>query len=310
MLNTLIVGASGYAGAELVTYVNRHPHMNITALTVSAQSNDAGKLISDLHPQLKGIVDLPLQPMSDISEFSPGVDVVFLATAHEVSHDLAPQFLEAGCVVFDLSGAFRVNDATFYEKYYGFTHQYPELLEQADYGLAEWCGNKLKEANLIAVPGCYPTAAQLALKPLIDADLLDLNQWPVINATSGVSGAGRKAAISNSFCEVSFTPHLGNFPRGILETITCRLKSGVTQAQVAQVLQQAYAHKPLVRLYDKGVPALKNVVGLPFCDIGFAVQGEHLIIVATEDNLLKGAAAQAVQCANIRFGYAETQSLI
>lgn len=121
MLNTLIVGASGYAGAELVTYVNRHPHMNITALTVSAQSNDAGKLISDLHPQLKGIVDLPLQPMSDISEFSPGVDVVFLATAHEVSHDLAPQFLEAGCVVFDLSGAFRVNDVAFYEKYYGFT---------------------------------------------------------------------------------------------------------------------------------------------------------------------------------------------
>ena len=92
MLNTLIVGASGYAGAELVTYVNRHPHMNITALTVSAQSNDAGKLISDLHPQLKGIVDLPLQPMSDISEFSAGLDVVFLATAHEVSHDLAPQF--------------------------------------------------------------------------------------------------------------------------------------------------------------------------------------------------------------------------
>ena len=298
MLNTLIVGASGYAGAELVTYVNRHPHMNITALTVSAQSNDAGKLISDLHPQLKGIVDLPLQPMSDISEFSPGVDVVFLATAHEVSHDLAPQFLEAGCVVFDLSGAFRVNDVAFYEKYYGFTHQYPELLEQAAYGLAEWCGNKLKEANLIAVPGCYPTAAQLALKPLIDADLLDLNQWPVINATSGLGA------------DVIFTPHLGNFPRGILETITCRLKPGVSQVQVAQALQQAYAHKPLVRLYDKGVPALKNVVGLPFCDIGFAVQGEHLIIVATEDNLLKGAAAQAVQCANIRFGYAETQSLI
>ncbi|WDB56518.1 N-acetyl-gamma-glutamyl-phosphate reductase [Escherichia albertii] len=334
MLNTLIVGASGYAGAELVAYVNRHPHMNITALTVSAQSNDAGKLISDLHQQLKGIVDLPLQPMSDISEFSPRVDVVFLATAHEVSHDLAPQFLEAGCVVFDLSGAFRVNDVAFYEKYYGFTHQYPELLEQAAYGLAEWSGNKLKDANLIAVPGCYPTAAQLALKPLIDADLLDLTQWPVINATSGVSGAGRKASISNSFCEVSlqpygvfthrhqpeiathlgadviFTPHLGNFPRGILETITCRLKPGVNQAQVAQALQQAYARKPLVRLYDKGVPALKNVIGLPFCDIGFAVQGEHLIIVATEDNLLKGAAAQAIQCANIRFGYAETQSLI
>ena len=334
MLNTLIVGASGYAGAELATYVNRHPHMNITALTVSAQSNDAGKLLSDLHPQLKGILDLPLQPMSDISEFTRDLDVVFLATAHEVSHDLAPQFLEAGCVVFDLSGAFRVNDAAFYDKFYGFTHQHPDLLEQAVYGLAEWNVEKLKEAKLVAVPGCYPTAAQLSLKPLIDNNLLDLNQWPVINATSGVSGAGRKAAMSNSFCEVSlqpygmfnhrhqpeiathlgteviFTPHLGNFPRGILETITCRLKPGVTQAQVTEAFQQAYADKPLVRLYEKGVPALKNVVGLPFCDIGFAMQGEHLIVVATEDNLLKGASAQAMQCANIRFGFTETQSLI
>lgn len=334
MLNTLIVGASGYAGAELVNYLNRHPHMNITALTVSAQSNDAGKLISDLHPQLKGIVDMPLQAMSNISEFTDGVDVVFLATAHEVSHDLAPQFLAKGCVVIDLSGAFRVNDAEFYQRYYGFTHQHPELLEQAVYGLAEWQSDKLKETSLISVPGCYPTASQLALKPLIDAGLLDLNQWPVINATSGVSGAGRKAAISNSFCEVSlqpygifnhrhhpeiathlgtpviFTPHLGNFPRGILATITCRLNKGVTHQQIADAFNQAYQDKPLVRLYDKGVPALKNVVGLPFCDIGFAVQGEHLIIVATEDNLLKGASAQAVQCLNIRFGFAETQSLI
>ncbi|MCT4700861.1 N-acetyl-gamma-glutamyl-phosphate reductase [Enterobacteriaceae bacterium H20N1] len=334
MLNTLIVGASGYAGAELVTYLNRHPHMNITALTVSAQSSDAGKLISDLHPQLKGIVDMPLQAMSDISEFTDGVDVVFLATAHEVSHDLAPQFLAAGCVVIDLSGAFRVNDAEFYQRYYGFVHQHPELLEKAVYGLAEWQSDKLKETNLISVPGCYPTASQLALKPLIDAGLLDLNQWPVINATSGVSGAGRKAAISNSFCEVSlqpygifnhrhqpeitthlgaqviFTPHLGNFPRGILATITCRLNAGVTQQQVADAFHQAYQGKPMVRLYDKGVPALKNVVGLPFCDIGFAVQDNHLIVVAAEDNLLKGASAQAVQCLNIRFGFAETQSLI
>ncbi len=210
----------------------------------------------------------------------------------------------------------------------------PDLLKQAVYGLAEWSADALKDAQLIAVPGCYPTAAQLSLKPLIEANLLDLNQWPVINATSGVSGAGRKAAIGNSFCEVSlqpygifnhrhqpeiashlgakviFTPHLGNFKRGILETITCRLKPGVGHAQIAAVYQQAYADKPLVRLYDKGVPALKSVEGLPFCDIGFAVQDDHLIVVAAEDNLLKGAAAQAVQCANIRFGFAETQSLI
>ena len=333
MLNTLIVGASGYAGVELVTYLNRHPHMNITALTVSAQSSDAGKLISDLHPQLKGIVDMPLQAMSDISEFS-NVDVVFLATAHEVSHDLVPQFLAAGCTVIDLSGAFRVNDGDFYQRYYGFTHQHSDLLTQAVYGLAEWQHDAIKTAQLISVPGCYPTASQLALKPLIEAGLLDLTQWPVINATSGVSGAGRKAAISNSFCEVSlqpygifnhrhqpeiavhlgtpviFTPHLGNFPRGILATITARLKPAVTAEQVAETFKQAYGDKPLVRLYDKGVPALKNVVGLPFCDIGFAVQDSHVIIVATEDNLLKGASSQAVQCLNIRFGFAETQSLI
>ncbi|MEG1467391.1 MAG: N-acetyl-gamma-glutamyl-phosphate reductase [Hafnia sp.] len=333
-LNGLIVGASGYTGAELAAYLQRHPHMNITGLTVSAQSADAGKLLSDLHPQLKGIVDLPLLPMSDVAAMAKDVDVVFLATAHEVSHDLAPQFLQMGCVVFDLSGAYRVNQASFYQDYYGFTHQHANWLDKAVYGLAEWRAEDIKQAQLVAVPGCYPTASQLALKPLIDAGLLDLNQWPVINAVSGVSGAGRKASMTTSFCEVSlqpygifthrhqpeiathlgtpviFTPHLGNFPRGILATITCKLTAGVTAEQVAVVYQQAYAEKPLVRVYDKGVPAIKNVAGTPFCDIGFALQGEHLIIVSAEDNLLKGAAAQAVQCMNIRFGFNETQSLL
>jgi len=334
MLNTLIVGATGYAGAELAAYLNRHPHMNITGLTVSAQSADAGKLLSDLHPQLKGIVDLPVLPLTDVAEAAKGVDVVFLATAHEVSHDLAPQFLAAGCVVFDLSGAFRVKKPEFYTEFYGFEHQHLELLDKAVYGLAEWQAGKLKDAELIAVPGCYPTASQLALKPLIENGLLNDSQWPVINATSGVSGAGRKATLGNSFCEVSlqpyklfshrhepeiaehlgvpviFTPHLGNFPRGILATITCRLKAGVTEQDVAEAFHNAYHDKPLVRLYTQGVPALKDVVGLPFCDIGFAVKGEHLIVVATEDNVLKGASAQAVQCMNIRFGFPETQSLL
>ncbi len=187
---------------------------------------------------------------------------------------------------------------------------------------------------MIAVPGCYPTASQLALKPLVDAQLLNTDQWPVINAVSGVSGAGRKASLTSSFCEVSlqpygvfnhrhqpeiathlgipviFTPHLGNFARGTLATITCRLKPGVSAQDVEEAYHNAYHNKPLVRLYDKGVPALKSVVGLPFCDIGFSVQDEHLIVVATEDNLLKGAAAQAVQCLNIRFGFPETQSLL
>ncbi|MGK2888702.1 MAG: N-acetyl-gamma-glutamyl-phosphate reductase [Candidatus Malihini olakiniferum] len=334
MLNTLIVGASGYTGAELALYLNRHPQINLNALAVSAQSADAGKCISDLHPQLKGIVDLPVQALTDAAEAAKDIDVVFLATDHKVSHDLAPVFLDAGCMVFDLSGAFRVQDAEFYRRYYGFEHQHADWLAQAVYGLAEFQAEYVKQAQLIAVPGCYPTASQLALKPLVDAQLLNTEQWPVINAVSGVSGAGRKASLTSSFCEVSlqpyavfnhrhqpeiathlgipviFTPHLGNFARGILATITCRLKTGVSQQDVAETYHNAYHDKPLVRLYDKGVSALKSVVGLPFCDISFSVQDEHLIVVATEDNLLKGAAAQALQCLNIRFGFPETQSLL
>lgn len=334
MLNTLIVGASGYTGAELALYLNRHPQMNLTALAVSAQSVDAGKRISDLHPQLKGIIDLSVQALTDAAEAANGIDVVFLATDHKVSHDLAPVFLAAGCVVFNLSGAFRVQDAEFYRRYYGFEHQHADWLAQAVYGLAEFQAERVKQAQLIAVPGCYPTASQLALKPLVDPQLLNTDQWPVINAVSGVSGAGRKASLTSSFCEVSlqpygvfnhrhqpeiathlgipviFTPHLGNFARGILATITCRLKPGVSAQDVAEAYHNAYHDKPLVRLYDKGVPALESVVGLPFCDIGFFVQDEHLIVVATEDNLLKGAPAQAVQCLNIRFGFPETQSLL
>ncbi|QGX92837.1 N-acetyl-gamma-glutamyl-phosphate reductase [Tatumella sp. TA1] len=334
MLNALIVGASGYAGAELATYLNRHPEVNLATIAVSAQSADAGKLLSDLYPQLKGRLDLTLQGMTDPQALADQHDIVFLATAHEISHDLAPIFLAAGCTVFDLSGAFRVNDPDFYTRYYGFTHQHPDWLAKAVYGLAEWQADKILTAQLVAVPGCYPTAAQLALKPLLDRQLLNTEFWPVINATSGVSGAGRKAALKTSLCEVSlqpygifthrhqpeiaahlgtsviFTPHLGNFPRGISETITCQLRTAVSREEILAIFHQAYDNQPLVRLYDEGVPALKGVIGLPFCDIGFAVEGKHLILVSVEDNLLKGAASQAVQCLNIRFGFAPTVSLL
>lgn len=120
MLNTLIIGASGYTGAELAAYLQRHPEVNLQGLMVSKQSADANKRFSDLHPQYKGIIDLPVLPLTDVAEAAKGIDVVFLATAHEVSHDIAPQFLEAGCVVFDLSGAYRVQDPAFYTQYYGF----------------------------------------------------------------------------------------------------------------------------------------------------------------------------------------------
>lgn len=334
MLKTLIVGASGYTGAELATYLNRHSEVHLAAILVSAQSQDVGKCLSDLYPQLKGRVDLEIQGLTHPDKWAKNADVVFLATDHEVSHDLAPIFLAAGCVVFDLSGAYRVNDTNFYTQYYGFTHQHPKWLAQAVYGLAEWQNEKLQTAQLIAVPGCYPTASQLALKPLIDAEFLTLEQWPVINAISGVSGGGRKAMLSTSFCEVSlqpyglfthrhqpeiathlgtpviFTPHLGNFSRGILATITCCVKPEVTEQQIIDVFNQAYQDKPLVRFYEQGVPALKSVVGLPYCDIGFALQDQHLILVSVEDNLLKGAVSQAIQCLNLRFGFSETHSLL
>ncbi|MWN30954.1 MULTISPECIES: N-acetyl-gamma-glutamyl-phosphate reductase [unclassified Gilliamella] len=336
MLKAIIVGASGYAGAKLAYYLHKHPHIELIALTVSENSQDAGKLISDydLHPQLKGIVDLPLIATADYSSYINNVDVVFLATEHAVSHNIAPYFLDHGCVVFDLSGAFRVNSAAFYSEYYGFTHQQQKWLDKAVYGLAEWNSEQIKGAQLIAVPGCYPTASQLPLKPLIEEGLLDNSQWPVINAVSGVSGAGRKPSHNNIFCEVSlhayglfthrhqpeiathlgqeviFTPHLGSFKQGIHATITCRVKEGVTSQDILTALNKYYQNKPLIRVYQKDWPALKSVIGLPYCDIGFVLKDRHLILISVEDNLLKGAAAQAVQCMNIRFGFDETASLL
>ncbi|MFD1805275.1 N-acetyl-gamma-glutamyl-phosphate reductase [Pasteurella oralis] len=335
MQKAIIIGASGYTGAELAHILIKHPKFELTGLYVSSQSQDAHKAIADIYPQLKQIVELSLQPLPEnLSTLAQQSDLVFLATAHEVSHNLAPLFLQNDCQVFDLSGAFRVNHPQFYTDYYGFEHQYPELLQQAVYGLAEWNDEQIKQANLVAVAGCYPTVTQLSLKPLIENDLLDLNQLPVINAVSGVSGAGRKASLTSSFCEVSlhaygvfnhrhqpeiathlgteviFTPHLGHFKRGILATITAKLKVGVTDQQIQAAYQQHYANKPLVRVYQQGLPSIKAVEFTPYCDIGFATKNGHIIIIGAEDNLLKGAAAQAVQCANIRYGLPETLGLI
>ncbi|PSU22405.1 N-acetyl-gamma-glutamyl-phosphate reductase [Photobacterium kishitanii] len=337
MLNTVIIGASGYTGAELSKMVSRHPQLILSGLYVSANSLDAGKPLSDLHGQLKGIVDLPLLPLTDIKTTAAAADIVLLATAHEVSHDIATTFLDAGCQVFDLSGAFRVKADDFYQQYYGFEHQHSEWLDNAAYGLAEWNDDAIRQAQLIAVPGCYPTASQLALKPLVVADLLDRQQWPVINAVSGVSGAGRKATMTNSFCEVSlhayglfthrhqpeishhlncdviFTPHLGNFKRGILATITAKLASGVTADDVTAVLESAYlktGDQHAVRLLGNKTAQLEDVVGSCFCDIGWQVQGEHIILTAAIDNLLKGAASQAMQCINIRNGFSQLTALV
>lgn len=333
MLKTIIIGATGYTGAELALMVHKHPHLTLTGLYVSANSADAGKPISALHGKLAGLVDEKVQPLADIEGVAKNADVVFLATAHEVSHDLAPTFLAHGCQVFDLSGAFRVKKSGFYPAFYGFEHQYEQWLDNAAYGLAEWENENIKHSQLIAVPGCYPTASQLVIKPLLEAGLIDTNQWPVINATSGASGAGRKATLTNSLCEVSlhpygvfshrhqpeiathlgcdviFTPHLADFKRGILATITMKLKPSVTSQQVEKAFHAAYQNKPLVRLVS-GMPKLQNVQFTPFCDIGFQVQGQHIIVCSVIDNLLKGASSQAMQCLNIHYEYPELTALI
>ena len=336
MLKAIVVGASGYTGAELAHFLTRHPEIELSGLYVSEGSLDKGKKISELYGNLRGCVDLPLQPLevSGIKAVCENIDIVILATAHEVSHNLTPLFLAENTVVFDLSGAFRVQSEGFYEKYYGFMHQYPELLAKAVYGLAEWNAEEVKGTDLIAVPGCYTTASLTALKPLFDAGFIKAGIKPTINATSGVSGAGRKANVVSSFCEVSlqpyavfnhrhkpeidqhlgtevvFTPHLGSFKRGILASINVVLNEGVTADQINQAYQEAYADKPIVRLMDNSLPALKNVVGTPFCDVGWAVEGQDLVVFSAIDNLLKGASSQAMQCINLLFGFDITTSIL
>ena len=337
-LTAAVVGASGYAGSVLTELLLNHPHVTVTHLYVSERSADAGKPITTIDARLTGRTDLTLEPLTDPAAAAQNLDMVFLATDHAVSAALAPVFTAAGCTVFDLSGAYRLADPADYPKYYGFEHAAPECLKRAVYALAEFVDpEKLRAADLVSLPGCYPTASQLALKPLIDAGLLDPAVKPVIDAVSGVSGAGRKAKLTSAFCEVSlsaygvfthrhrpeieehlgrrviFTPHLGCFKRGILATITARLAPAAqgekAREKIAAAYASAYAGKPLVRLRD-ALPKLDDVTYLPFCDIGFTTDGEDVVIVSAIDNLMKGAAAQAVQVMNLKFGFAETTALL
>ena len=360
MIKVAIVGASGYAGCELVRLLSCHPNVVLTHLFVSEHSADAGEEIASVYGQLRGLCALRLEPLS--YEATAGLtaedaDVIFMATEHQVSHDLAPVFLENDITVIDLSGAFRISDPKAFSKYYGFElgAKQQELLKERVYGLVDWVKfEHLQTARLISMPGCYPTASELALKPLMATKLLDTTMPPVINAISGVSGAGRKAKLSNSFCEVSlnayglfnhrhlveieeqvgtkviFNPHLGDFKRGILATITARLKPGVSAEQVAQAYERAYLKcaqnslhelNTLVRL-KTGTVKLQDVQYTPFCDLSFNVEpeiesddiatkvGPYIVISSAIDNVLKGAASQAVEAMNIHFGLPRSRSLL
>ncbi|MCF2857373.1 N-acetyl-gamma-glutamyl-phosphate reductase [Pseudoalteromonas sp. SMS1] len=332
-MNVSIIGASGYSGAELAKLLANHPNFNLIGCYVSQQSLDKGKLLSDLYPEHTGLLDIALQPLCDahFAQIAHASDYVCLCTDHKVSVELAPKFLDLGVKVFDLSGGFRLANSSLYEQYYGFPHPHQALLDSAEYGLVEWNKAGIEHAQLVAVAGCYPTAALNALKPLKQAGLLADSQV-IINAVSGVTGAGRKAAINTQFCEVSlapyglfnhrhgpeitqyldhpvlFTPHLGNFSRGILETIYVQLSDDVSENDVAAAYQ-VLADEPLIRLKGNTLPSIKGVAGTPYVDIGWQQQGTQLIIVSAIDNLLKGAAGQALQCMNIVSGFNATKGL-
>jgi N-acetyl-gamma-glutamyl-phosphate reductase len=338
MIRAVIVGAGGYSGAELASILLSHAQAEIVGLFASAKRDEAKPVtMGETFPRFRGRLDLLLRATSVADVLGLKPDAVFLATPHEASLELAPQLVKH-TRVFDLSAAFRLKDAALYPAHYSFEHTQRGLLSEAVYGLPELFRAAISRADLVAVPGCYPTSAILPLAPLARAGAVAKDEKgrvrrPVVDSISGVSGAGRSPAQRLLFCEVSvqpysvfkhrhnpeidayagvpvvFTPQLGPYDRGIVSAIHVDLATGWNCARVTAALEEAYAHEPFVRLCKPGVwPSVADVRGTNFCDIGWAVDEPygHLILVSAIDNLVKGAAGQAVQCMNIRFGLPET----
>jgi N-acetyl-gamma-glutamyl-phosphate reductase len=317
-----VAGVTGYAGLELLRRLARHPHADVRFAMASSASE------SKRLPALARIWDAPVEPL-DVDRLAQGTDAVFLALPDALAADLAPKLAESGPCVFDLSGAFRLRDADLRQRWYPHT---PTAVP-AVYGLTERRRRELAGAKLIACPGCYPTAAVLALQPLVCAGLLE--PGVIIDAKSGVSGAGKTPTERTHFSEchgsisaygvfahrhaaeieqelgtaVTFVPHLVPLDRGIFETIYARLKPGGDGSAVEAALRSAYSASPFVRLTGADLPEIKHVAHTNFCDIGWRVQGSQLVMVACIDNLVKGAAGQAIQNFNVVFGFDETTAL-
>jgi N-acetyl-gamma-glutamyl-phosphate reductase len=329
-----IVGFRGYSGAELVAILQRHSSVEPVLLE---HRSDAGE-----RPAPRGHAGPKRIPATAEAARSENLAAVFLATPAEVSLDLAPVMLEAGVKVIDLSGAFRLRTAERYQQWYNAVHTQPALLAEAAYGLPEFCRDRIRTARLIANPGCYPTAANLAIHPLLEADVIDRRAGIVCDAKSGISGAGRKPSLKTSFCEVtenfsaysildhrhvpevlltsgleerefSFTAQLLPLDRGILETIYFRSERLRSAEDLLAIYEKRYAGEPFIRLYDAGqVPDLRAVAHTNFCDIGvrFDAPTGRAVVVSAIDNLGKGAAGQAVQNMNLALGYPETEGLL
>ena len=330
-----VLGFRGYSGAELVRILSRHPAAE--PILLEHRESDSSTRPAPLGQKPPKII--PATPAAIRQE---QLRLVFLATPAEVSVQLVPPLLDAGIKVIDLSGAFRLRDAETYSQWYKERHTAPALLSRAVYGLPEFYREQIPGAQLVANPGCYPTAANLALRPLIDAQVLDRTRGVICDAKSGVSGAGRKASLKTSFCEVTnnfsayavmehrhvpeilqnsslgereltFTAHLLPVARGILETIYLRTTRVEKAVDLLSIYEEVYSDEPFVRLYAPGkFPDLQTVAHTNFCDIGFVFDSDsqRAVIVAVIDNLGKGAAGQAVQNMNLMLGFAETEALL
>jgi N-acetyl-gamma-glutamyl-phosphate reductase len=336
-VRAVVAGATGYSGRELIRLLFNHPQIDLAGAFAS-RSGETTKLAS-IHPQLTGLTDLDCQPFDEAAIAKLDPDLVFLATPNEFSHEVVPALLEAGATVVDLSGAFRLRDAALYPKFYGFEHTRPDLLEKAVFGLTEFVREDLRGAKLIANPGCYPTSILVPMVPLLRAGLIVYGQPIICDSKSGVTGAGKSPTANTHFVEVSesfktynifkhrhapeiaqglglpnetraviFTPHLLPINRGILSTIYVKLKDGVTRHDILKVWRETFADAPFVRVFaESQMPEIKFAANTPFCDIGCAIDEAtgQAVIVSAEDNLLKGAASQALQNANVALGFDE-----
>jgi N-acetyl-gamma-glutamyl-phosphate reductase len=324
-----LAGATGYAGQELLALLARHPHVQITA-AMSSSAESASRPL----PRLAHVWDGQVEPL-DRAKLSDALDVVFLAVPEATAADLAPPLVDDGVRVIDLSGAFRIRAEADRARWYPATGALPA---GATYGLTELYKDAVRGATLVANPGCYPTSALLALMPLAAAGLLDASAGIVVDAKSGISGAGRVPSDRTHFSEnhgsvsaygifahrhvaemeqelhaaVTFVPHLVPLDRGILETIYVRTSAGASPALIAEALDTAYAGQPFVRLTGDRLPEIKHVAHTNFCDIGwrFDQDSGRLVIVACLDNLVKGAAGQAVQNFNVACGFDERTALL
>ena len=350
-VRTAVMGVSGYAGGELARLLLHHPRLGSDSPSFysrPAELDDNRKeKLSDLHP---GLLD-DRSEANVVSSFhwnrieDAGIELLFLATPHEQSRELAPLALARGIRVIDLSGAWRLKDESN-RSVYKLTDHDPklaaELQSEAVYGCPELHRDEIQTARLVANPGCYATSIILALAPLIQSGLVDLQRGIICDAKSGVSGAGKAATAKTHFMyaadnfsaysvfghrhtgelleqldlkqdQIQFTPHLLPIPRGILSTIYLRLTQPAQSSTVTKILHDFYQHSPMVRLRETPhLPQIQYVVRTNYCDLGFELSkdGRTLIIVSCLDNLLKGAAGQAVQNMNVMYGWGESEGLL